>query len=115
MTIALYMDHHVPKAITVALRSRGVDVVTAYEDGREETEDLDLIIRASELQRVVFSHDHHFFEKSATLQKEGVHFMGVVYAHPLQVSIGMCVTELELIARQGEPEEFANLIHVLPL
>ncbi len=37
MTIALYMDHHVPKAITVALRSRGVDVVTAYEDGREET------------------------------------------------------------------------------
>lgn len=41
--------------------------------------------------------------------------MGVVYAHLLQVSIGMCVTELELIAKQGEPEEFANLIHVLPL
>lgn len=115
MTIAFYMDHHVPKAITIALRSRGVDVLTAYDDGREETEDLDLIIRASELNRVVFTHDHHFFEKTAILQKEGVHFMGVVYAHHLQVSIGMCVTELEIIAKQGEPDEFANLIHVLPL
>lgn len=115
MSIALYMDHHVPKAITIALRSRGVDVVTAHEDGRDETDDLDLIIRASELQRVIFTQDHHFFEKSATLQKEGVHFMGVIYAHALQVSIGACVSELELIAKEGKPEEFANLIHVLPL
>jgi hypothetical protein len=29
MTVSLYMDHHVPKAITVGLRLRGVDVVTA--------------------------------------------------------------------------------------
>ena len=33
MTIRLYMDHHVPRAITQALRTRGVDVMTAFEDG----------------------------------------------------------------------------------
>ena len=30
--IALYMDHNVPRAVTVGLRLRGVDVITAYED-----------------------------------------------------------------------------------
>jgi len=32
MTIKLDTDHHVPRAITVGLRIRGVDVITAYED-----------------------------------------------------------------------------------
>lgn len=29
--IALYMDHHVPRAITEGLRLRGVDVITAHK------------------------------------------------------------------------------------
>jgi hypothetical protein len=33
MPLALYMDHHVPRAITVGLRLRDVEVITAYEDG----------------------------------------------------------------------------------
>ena len=115
MTIALYMDHHVPKAITSALRSRGVDVLMAHEDGHEEADDLDLLIRATELRRALFTHDHHFFEKVAKLQREGIHFDGVIYAHTLQVPIGICVNDLEIIAKEGNPEEFSNLIHVLPL
>lgn len=115
MTIALYMDHHVPKAISSALRARGVDIITAHEDGQDETDDLDLIMRATDLQRVLFTHDHHFFEKTVKLQREGVSFLGVVYAHTLHVPIGTCVNELELIAKEGNPDEFANLIHVLPL
>jgi len=35
MAIALYMDVHIPKAITVGLRLRGVEVLTAQEDGRK--------------------------------------------------------------------------------
>src|SRR5438876_4905474 len=35
MPIAFYMDHHVPGAITLGLRLRGVEVLTAYEDGME--------------------------------------------------------------------------------
>lgn len=33
MPLALYMDQHVPLAITVGLRLRGIDVLTAFEDG----------------------------------------------------------------------------------
>jgi hypothetical protein len=36
MPLALYMDHHVPRAITVGLRLRDVEVITAYEDGSSE-------------------------------------------------------------------------------
>jgi hypothetical protein len=32
MPVALYMDAHIPRAITVGLRLRGVDVLTAQED-----------------------------------------------------------------------------------
>ncbi len=31
MSVAFYMDQHVPRAITAGLRLRGVDVMTAYE------------------------------------------------------------------------------------
>ncbi len=33
MATRLYMDHHVSHAITLGLRLRKVDVLTAYEDG----------------------------------------------------------------------------------
>lgn len=33
------MDHHVPRAITNGLRLRGVDVLTAHEDGASELRD----------------------------------------------------------------------------
>lgn len=37
--VTLYMDHHVPSAITAGLRKRGVDVFTAEEDGSATLED----------------------------------------------------------------------------
>ncbi len=36
MAIALYMDVHIPQAITDQLRRRGVDVLTAFEDECQE-------------------------------------------------------------------------------
>ena len=40
MTVALYMDVHIPRAITVQLRLSGVDVLTAQEDGHAEVDDM---------------------------------------------------------------------------
>jgi len=37
MYLKYYMDQHVPRSITVGLRQKGVDILTAYEDeGSEE-------------------------------------------------------------------------------
>ena len=60
MSISLYMDQHVPRAITIGLRIRGVDVLTVFEDGASEWIDTDVLDRASELGRVVFTQDDDF-------------------------------------------------------
>ena len=43
MAIALYMDQPVPRAITTGLRLRGVDVITAYEDGADRMDDSEFV------------------------------------------------------------------------
>ncbi|MCB8762459.1 DUF5615 family PIN-like protein [Planktothrix agardhii 1808] len=39
MTLALYMDEHIRRVITNALKLRGIDVLTVQEDGRTGTPD----------------------------------------------------------------------------
>jgi hypothetical protein len=57
LSVALYMDVHVRRAVTAALRLRSVDVLTAQEDGAAEFDDGQLLRRATELGRVLFSQD----------------------------------------------------------
>jgi predicted nuclease of predicted toxin-antitoxin system len=51
------MDVHVRRAVTIALRLRAVDVLTAQEDGAAEADDKRLLDRATELGRVLVSQD----------------------------------------------------------
>jgi hypothetical protein len=115
VAIALYMDHHVPRAISVGLRLRGVDVITAYEDGAADLEDADLLNRAFELRRLLFTQDDDLLIEAHGRQQEGHPFAGVVYAHQLRVSIGKCIQDLEIIAKAGEPEDLRNQVQFLPL
>ena len=115
MTASLYMDHHVPKAITVGLRLRGMDVVTAHEDGTDQLDDDLLLKRAHELKRVLFTQDDDLLAQAAKCQREGSPFSGVIYGHQLRVTIGVCVQDLEIIAKNGEPEDLENQVLFLPL
>src|SRR5579884_1049821 len=45
MPLALYLDQHVPRAIATGLRLRGVDVLTAFEDGASDLDDPALLDR----------------------------------------------------------------------
>lgn len=49
MAVGIYMDVHIPRAITNGLRLRGVDVLTAQEDGTITLTDTELLKRATEL------------------------------------------------------------------
>jgi len=115
VSIALYMDEHVHRAITTGLRLRGVDVLTAQEDGRRNTPDSVLLDRATELQRVLFSQDEDLLVEAKRRQTEGIPFGGVIYAHQLRATIGTCVRDLELIAKLAEPEDLLNRVEFLPL
>ncbi len=114
MPLALYMDQNVPRGITLGLRLRNVDVLTAFEDGASDVDDPELLDRASALGRVLFSHDDLLTE-AARRQVAGIPFGGVIYAHQLRVSVGACIDDLALIATAGEPEDLRQHVLFLPL
>jgi predicted nuclease of predicted toxin-antitoxin system len=57
MPIPLYMDAHIPRVITLGLRMRRVDVLTAREDVAETLPDPELLDRATQLGRAMFTFD----------------------------------------------------------
>ncbi len=61
MAIRLYMDHNVPRAITNGLKLKGIDLITAYEDGSSQLDDSELLDRATELERVLFTRDYNLY------------------------------------------------------
>jgi hypothetical protein len=109
------MDVHVRREITVGLRLRGVDVLTAQEDGARRFPDSDLLDRATALDRVLFSRDEDLLREATQRQQSGKFFTGIIYAHQLKASIGQCIKDLEFLAKAGEPEDFANKVEYLPL
>lgn len=113
--IALYMDQHVPRAITLGLRLRGIDVLTAFEDNASTLDDPDLLDRATQLGRLLFTQDDDLLAEGARRQQLGTAFSGVVYGHQLRVSIGQCVSDLELLAKLGTPDDATNRVIFLPL
>ena len=69
MSVRLYFDVHVPIAIADALRLRNVDVLRAQEDGAAEFEDPQLLDRATELNRVLFTQDKGFLKEAGRRQE----------------------------------------------
>ncbi|MEW6208043.1 MAG: DUF5615 family PIN-like protein [Acidobacteriota bacterium] len=115
MSVALYFDVHVRWAVTAGLRLRGVDVITAQEDGADEMSDSELLDKARELGRVIFTQDEDFLRETHRRQEAGEDFAGIIYAHQLNITIGQCVADLGLIAKVYEPEDMANRVEHLPL
>jgi predicted nuclease of predicted toxin-antitoxin system len=105
MSLGLYMDVHAPRPITRGLRRRGVDVLTAQEDGAARVSDPELLRRARELGRILFSQDEDMIVEAVKCQREGEPFATVVFARQLDLSIGRCIAELEGLAKAALPED----------
>ena len=115
MPVRLYMDVHVPEAITDQLRRRGIDVLTAVEDSADRLPDDELLQRASALGRLMFTQDIRFMALAEQWQKEGREFAGLLFGHQLRSTIGQFVQDIELIAAASEPAEWLNAVERLPL
>lgn len=115
MPIRLYVDVHVPQAIVDQLRERGVDVLTAIEDGAREFTDSELLERARELGRAVFTQDIGFKALAEDWQRQGRPFAGLIFGHQWGGTIGQFVKDLELIAFACAPDECWNAIQYIPL
>ena len=90
-------------------------MLTAQEDGTARWEDADLLDRAAELGQVLFSQDEDLLAEAAKRQRTGIPFHGVIYAPQLGLALGLCIEDLEILAKAGIPSDFANRVQYLPL
>lgn len=102
MALPLYMDVHVPRAITNGLRARGINVLTAQDDDTGEFHDDKLLDRALEYGRILFTRDDDLLREATVRQRSHERFATVVYGHQQKVSIGRCIRDLEFIATAGD-------------
>ena len=113
MPFAFYMDHNVDDRITDGLRSRGIDVIVAREEGRDREIDPSLLDRATELGRVFFTHDDDFLKEGVRRQRQGIHFCGVVYGHQ-RANIGRCISGLVGIYESRSSEDMMSMVMYVP-
>ena len=115
MSLGLYMDEHVPGAVTWGLRERGVEVLTAGEDDRDGNQDTQLLDRATELRMAVFTQDQGYFREAAERQRAGASFSGIFFSAQHALSYRTIIDELELVAQCSEWDEWNGQINSLPL
>ena len=106
--IKFYMDEHVPTAVTVGLRLRDVDVLTAQEAGMLAASDEDHLALAVREHRVLFTQDADFLR----LHARGVPHAGIAYVRQ-QTPVGNIVRGLMLICQVLEPEDMLNHVEFL--
>ena len=115
MSLRLYMDHNIPGPITRGLRRRGIDVLTAEQDGRQQLSDPLLLTRADELGRLFFSFDKHLLAEAHRRQRAGEHFFGLTFAKSLAITIGQAIDSLEFICLTHQISDVENQVIYLPL
>ena len=113
--IALYTDENVLGATIMALRARGIDVLTAWDDGYDNTDDWRILDRATELKRVLFSQDTDLLTIAVVRQRAGdLSFSGVIYAHQYE-PIKECADDIALILAVCTYDELLGEIRFVPL
>ncbi|MFO0969246.1 MAG: DUF5615 family PIN-like protein [Gemmataceae bacterium] len=115
MSVLFYMDVHVHSAVTEQLRRRSVDVLTAQDDDATHLPDDQLLERSTTLNRVLFTYDIRFKALAEEWQRQSKVFAGLIWAHPMRLTIGRMVTDLEIIAKATESPEWLNVVDQLPL
>lgn len=115
MIAGIYMDVHVPSAITEGLRRRRVNVLTSQEDGTREADDETLLTRATTFDLLLFTQDEDFLRLAPNWQSSGRSFSGIAFAPQAGASIGRLIEDLELLALCATGDELRDRVSYLPL
>jgi len=101
--LKFYFDTHIPKAVAVQLRHRGVEVVRCEEADLADADDVEHLEYATSHGLTVVSHDRDFWTIHGDWLAQGLRHTGIIlFDRRFQGDIGRLVTELmeiyELIA-----------------
>ncbi len=63
----------------------------------------------------MFTYDLGFKARAEDWQRQGKSFAGLVWSHPMRLTIGQMVLDLELLAKATDPPDWQNVVERLPL
>jgi predicted nuclease of predicted toxin-antitoxin system len=115
MTPTWYFDRNADRAVRNGLRRREVDVIDTDDDGTATANDENLLARATELGRVMFTHDDDFLAIAARWRRQGRAHAGIVYVHQLRLGVGEVIDNLEYLSKAHTAEELRDKVTYLPL
>ncbi len=112
MCLPAYADVHIPRALVEGLRGRGMDVLTAIEDGTDLFDDQELLQRSASLGRVLLTQDTDFFSITDDWRKSDQRFVCVIVLmfrrnRPNE----QFLDDVELVLRAAD---ISNQVFVLP-
>ena len=115
MSLPLYMDEHIPSAITAELQNRGIDVLTVQMDNRSGLPDPQVMRRAYELRRIIVTEDHDYERSAVDFWSRGENFYGIAFITRRGTTFGVIIADLETLAVCSEVDEVINRINYIPL
>lgn len=112
MKIRLYLDEDVDMALAVALRRRGIDVLTTQEAANIRLRDEDQLKFATQAGRVFFTHNCGDFARlhKETI-REGRSHAGIILSD--QLPVGVSLRRLSNLCFHLTQEEMANRLEFL--
>ena len=109
----IYCDENIESAIVEGLKRRGIQVISTQDTGDLGKSDEYHLERASKLGAVILTHDVDLLKIAHRWTQEGKEHKGILYAHPLNLSVGECIRMVELVTQVLTEEEMKNHVEFL--
>src|SRR5437899_2569947 len=113
MTLRFYFDECADEDVAQAIRSLGIDVLTATMAGRKGFSDQAQLEFTRQEKRVIYTTDEDFLRIGADYQRRGEFFSGIIYHRPNTRSKRQIIDSLVLCNGVFEPGEMNNQIEFI--
>lgn len=104
--LLFYLDENVPTEVARQLRLSGIDAVSARDAGMLGRDDPNHLRRATEMGRVLCTHDQDFLRLAA----EGAEHAGIAFMPQSRASIGAWVRGLRALHVRYETGQVENRV-----
>lgn len=109
--LRFYLDENVPLEVSRQLTLSGLDVVSAHSLERLGDKDVNHLRHATELGRVLCTHDQDFLRMTA----EGVEHAGIAFLPQARCGVGEWVRGLRTLGALVDSEAAKRRVFFLPL
>lgn len=111
--LRLYLDENVDRRVADGLRRRGVEALTAVEEGTLGSSDQRQLAHAAARGAALVTHDHHFLALAAAMARGGQSHAGIIFIELRRLGIGECIRRLALCVDLLDAESMRDRVEFL--